>query len=237
MLPGLDRLWLPVVSLGSCLALAFFGAQMLLELPSSVDEAEAHQLSLKAIENLRTISAAQARFAADGTIDEDHDGLGEYGFLRELGGNLTRGAAGRPRPSLIGTALTSAVVNTRGHRAALDGHYVFQVWLPGRGGAPLSDAVSIEFAGPGAIQTDQAEQRWCAYAWPASEVTGQQPAYYVGVEGTIWATDWNHGPHYQGLDSGPDTGAASSAGGSVWSGPAGDGRPSRDGRIWYPLLR
>jgi len=236
MVVGIDRLWLPIASLGTCLALAFFGAELLLELPASVDEAEAQGLAHEAGLTLRTIAQAQSRFAADGVVDVDNDGLGEFGFLRELGGDLVRGAAGRPRASLIDSDLGALVTNTRGHRTALAGHYVFQVWLPGRGGVPTADTTSIERAGVGAIDTDQAEQRWCAYAWPATEVTARQPAFYVGADGTLWKTDWSLGPHYLGVDAGPDAAASSSTGGSVWSGPSGDGHPSRDGRIWHPVF-
>ena len=57
------------------------------------------------IGTLRSLSSAEAEFQARQIVDQDADGLGEYGFLQELAGSvIPRGAASLLDPPSISQA-------------------------------------------------------------------------------------------------------------------------------------
>lgn len=233
MVVSVGRFGLVAASLGACLGLSWLAGDQLMAASMPADGPDRAEHAARAVATLRTIAAAQERFRAEARVDADGDGRGAYGFLRELAGGSLRGSSHGLAEPLLPAELRATYVNTRGHRLALDGHYFFQVWLPGPGGAPLADTGVVELGALVLIDGELAEERWCGYAWPASDVTEHDPAFHVGADGTVWQTDWDLGPHYFGADGGPDAAAAVSAGGA-WSGPSGDDRPGFDGRTWLP---
>jgi len=145
---------------------------------------------VSAVGTLRRIAIAQAQFQSDARLDLDGDGIGEYGTLAEVSG--AAGLRLDPAATRRGAALdppllppwTKAAVGAGGIMSKAG--YQFRVHLPGPDGVhegPLATLIAA------LVDTDAAEVRWWAYAWPeAWGVTGECAAY-VDSTGTVLICD------------------------------------------------
>jgi len=121
---------------------------------------------------LRSLAAAQTTFVVRCFVDQDGDGAGEYGCLRELCGSaIVRGrsrtlAPGEMFPGAMGKVNKLGIVTKTG--------YCYIVYLPTNAGPAISgDAGAGPVADP--LNADAQETRWCAYAWPKEYgVTGRR---------------------------------------------------------------
>lgn len=140
--------------------------------------------------SLRTLWIGQAQFQRSVYADVDHDGIGEFGFLRELSGLVgvretddgsVTGSPARPPP--VSTAFGSVDANGAGERSG----YRFRIVLPDVTGAGVHESPSGSFDGP--VSADMAETTFCVYAWPAAHATTGNRTFFLGLSGDIQATD------------------------------------------------
>jgi type II secretory pathway pseudopilin PulG len=191
-----------------------------------------------AIATLRHLAVCQDEFRKKGLVDLDGDGTGEFGTLGEMTGSAgirtnadasTRGALLKPpilSPSLAG--VTSAGIVTKSG-------YAFRVFLPGKDGGAVREGMAggtgLPFTGP--VDTDLAEKRWCAYAWPVAYGNSGTRAFFVDQEGTVWWT-LNDTGRYSDTKGGPAWDAAMPASGTGWTptDPKVKEYVGRDGAVW-----
>lgn len=199
-----------------------------------------------AISTLRNIASCQARFQAAAYVDEDQDGIGEFGGFREMSGaGAPRGREAPLKPILSGafrTLQTDGTVSRSGYR--------FRMFLVGKDGTALGEVQRIGFD-EGEVDPDASEARWICYAWPAMYDSSGRRTFVVNESGDIFATDC---PVYSG-PNGPRPGAATllvppgpatygrTASGcceppellDLYDAPFANGVPARDGNVWRQI--
>lgn len=193
-----------------------------------------------AISTLRNIVAAQAVTKTTSIIDQDVDGVGEYGWFAEMGGavNVRDSAGPNTGPVIDPTTLSQSLANVTANGVVNKSGYFFRLALPTAGGAPL-----VENAGGGSPtgeDVDLCEGLWIAYAWPANySLTGRR-AFVVDQSGDVMQTDNLGGVNgtYEGTGNMPPPDAAIESGSAgtilgVFSN-TGIPAPAVDGKLWKP---
>ncbi|HET6203468.1 MAG TPA: type II secretion system protein [Planctomycetota bacterium] len=182
-----------------------------------------------AIATLRSIGSAQAQAKAAGAIDVDGDGAGEYGYLAELAGSAyARGSASPIFPTTLSGAL-GAVSTGRVFRSG----YVFQMWLPDSAGAGVAEGPTGGATAAGAVDANQSEAAWAAYAWPVHRQTSGNRAFFLSQAGDLLQCP-NEKARYSGTGTTPPFDAAFSAAGSLRA-PLAANTIGQDGELWTPV--
>ncbi len=133
-----------------------------------VDEGPAH--------TLRTIIfPAEIQFQSGAYVDQDADGIGEYGLLSEISGR---------RPTATGKV--ELVEGPLATSATVDG-YSYTIYLPG-GVARVADDGKAEPRVAVKKDADAQESSFVAYAWPAQGKDGLM--YAVVADGTVYQTEY-----------------------------------------------
>lgn len=134
---------------------------------------------------LRSMASAQAEFQARQIVDQDADGLGEYGFLQELAGAvIPRGAVAALDPPSISQALGNA--DAAGFITKSGYLYVF--FLPGGAGAEIQEPPAGAFPGPNPVDANFQETRWCCYAVPQTVRNTGNRAFVINQQAEVYAT-------------------------------------------------
>lgn len=129
-----------------------------------------------AIAMLRSLSSAQAQLLSSNAIDTDANGAGEYGSFGELSGaqplRVSAGgapAAGTPGvDELVPPAMSTQFSQVDANSVVAHSGYVFKIYLPGAGLAPLGVPENPGGGFPAGPFPDSINGQyfWCAYAWP-----------------------------------------------------------------------
>ncbi len=191
-----------------------------------------------AVTALRDIADAQAKFRAAVAWDVDHDGVGEYGLLRELSGRVgvrtvsnasTQGAV--LNPPLLADAFGSANGSHEYGRAG----YLFHLALPGAFGDAIPE-VSGTATLSAPINGEIAETTWCCYAWPKRYGRTGHRTFFINQTNEIVTTESHAYSGPRSLDA-TNMGAAFAAGGDVRNitGQVATGTVGRDGNFWRPV--
>lgn len=139
-----------------------------------------------AIATLKNVASSQAQLHDAVAIDVDGDGRGEYGWLAELAGAVPVRAGPRQEPHRLTPPLLSASFAAVRDGGVRRSGYVFAVFLPGVGGTWLGEAA--HGGGEGRhVDTDAAEQRWLAYAWPQVPGVSGKRVFCRDENGGLWA--------------------------------------------------
>jgi hypothetical protein len=185
-----------------------------------------------AIGALRSLATAQEQFKQQNVVDQDADGMGEYGFLGELAGVDACRVSGLKMST---SPFIAAILGVKdGNGIAQKSGYHFRVFLPGAEG-PLAEGASAAKADEGAA--DAQETRWCAYAWPVQKGLSGNRVFFVNNAGEVYATMAMRNP-YSGAEMAPEANAAyeketgANLDGGV--GLAAAGLRSNDGNTWMP---
>ena len=185
-----------------------------------------------AIGTLRSLSAAEAGFQARQIVDQDHDGLGEYGFLQELAGSIIpRGAANPLDPASISQALgnvdAAGIVTKSG--------YVYVMFLPSGAGNAVQEPPAGAFPPANAADANTQETVWCCYAIPHTIRNTGNRAFVINQQAAVFATA-NLGVQNYDLFSIatllPE--AAYEPGVTNIAGKFASGVAAQDGAVWVP---
>lgn len=186
-----------------------------------------------AIRTLRYITTAQEQFKQGNIVDQDGDGMGEYGWLGELSGiDACRVSGLKMNQSPYIAAILG--IKDGGGLAQKSGYY-FVMYLPGTQGEALREPQGADQARPEAA--DAQEVRWACYAWPAMPGASGNRCFFANSAGEVYATPMN-ALKYQGNLTIPLPGAAYEAGtganldGGI--GLAAANLQSNDGNVWVP---
>jgi len=134
---------------------------------------------------LRSLASAQAAFQARQIVDQDSDGLGEYGFLRELAGSIVpRGAAAALDPPSVSQSLGNVDAAGIASRSG----FAFVLFLPGGGGAEIMEPPLGAF--PVAVPADanQQEIKWVCYAIPMTIRSTGNRAFVINQQAEVYTT-------------------------------------------------
>lgn len=125
----------------------------------------------KAIATLHALYLEQARFQKAALVDQDEDGIGEYGLINELAGIVPgRGAKGGQKDLAVAgwharnTRTPRLVVVPPAIFAVAAGYYV-QVFLPHHC-TVITDIGTAQHGSAHGASVDAQEKNWLAYAWP-----------------------------------------------------------------------
>jgi len=181
------------------------------------------------VEALRMIWFAQERLRLTAQIDEDGDGVGEFGFLAQLGGvaPVTGGLPyidPGPIPNWVGQIDQDGFAEYSG--------YYFRMFLPGDHGYPIA-----EWLGPPYIylgtNSNMAEQHWVCYAWPIKPKKSAHKAFVINEVGQMFKTV-NRVQQNMGKAVIPEGDAAYPMSRDLTAELGGSGA-SQDGGAWYPV--
>lgn len=147
---------------------------------------------------------AEVQFQAGAYIDQDGDGIGEYGLLSELSGR--RMVTGDQTLALIEGPLS---------KGAVAGGYAFTIYLPGATNRVADDGKKEPRAAVKA-DADLQEKQFVAYAWPSRAKEGK--VFALLADGSVYETTysgtapaWNAVFGGQGWDAKPAWPEAGSA--------------------------
>ncbi|MHC4711716.1 MAG: prepilin-type N-terminal cleavage/methylation domain-containing protein [Planctomycetota bacterium] len=134
---------------------------------------------------LRSIASAQAQFQARQIVDQDSDGLGEYGFLQELAGaTIPRGRANPLLPPSISQTLgyvdAAGIVTKTG--------YAYIMFLPSGAGAPVQEPAAGVVPGGNPVDANFQEISWCCYAIPTVLRNTGNRAFVCSQQSEVYAT-------------------------------------------------
>jgi len=188
-----------------------------------------------AISTLRNLVTSQAQFQSASNMDQDQDGTGEYGSFGELSGAVPLARAGLPvgavalNPPIL--PATFQTIDPNGY--CTKSGYLFVVYLPDAnvavGGFP-------DVAGGGAnaaVDPNNCESMWCAYAWPIDLGTTGNRAFFVNQRGEILQTRMTN-TTYNTAATAPAFSAAYTAA-DMLSAIALPPAVATDGNTWAPL--
>lgn len=184
-----------------------------------------------AIASLKTIVTGQFQFQNAVGVDQNANGVGEFGFLQELAGTSPcRTDGGLDGPTYAAAPFIPQIlglVDAEG-RAMKNGYY-FKLFLPGEQEA-IAAGMQLP-VGEAALAPLQ-ETTFVAYAWPVEWGQGGRQTFFVDATGQIYATD----AMYSG-DFAPEPSAAfspESQNPRNLQGMAGMGE-GLDGNFWFPI--
>ncbi|MCB9834107.1 MAG: type II secretion system protein [Planctomycetes bacterium] len=179
-----------------------------------------------AIAALRTLSSTQVQCVDRTFIDADLDGRGEHGFFGELSGAVP--ARNNPGAPMVPPLLAGSFKTVNNPGVITRSGYYFMIYLPDVNGQGLGETP----ANYGQVDADEAEDTWCAYAWPA-EANGVGSVYFINQAGEIFRSD-NTTQGYGGAALIPAPDAAFAVAGSI-TGRVIPGQAAVDGGIWTVL--
>jgi len=142
-----------------------------------------------AIGSLTTLRTVQAQFQQAIVVDQDGNGIGEYGLFQELtGAEIARGAI---NPRTPGEFISQELGAVDANGIATKAGYDFLIYLPTAAGAAVSEGdlgvplPNVEVAADAPHQ----EVRWACYAWPVSRTETGNRAFAVNQTGTVYQTN------------------------------------------------
>jgi hypothetical protein len=153
------------------------------------------------MDQLRKLYLAQEGFRKKCVVDQDEDGVGEFGLLYEMaGGEKVRCEGGLKDSSLSGKGFLShtfRVISKYGYGEKYG--YYFYVFLPGKDGwaEPVFDTHRAPLPGDRAVANNQ-ERFWRAFAWPYSRDRSGRRVFYIDQSGVLYASD-NRSQGYDGI--------------------------------------
>jgi type II secretory pathway pseudopilin PulG len=195
-----------------------------------------------AVGTLKQIVSAQSVVQAMRLIDQDNDGVGEYGWLAEMTGAVNirdaSGPHGGPAIDPPSAAKSLGMVNANG--LVPKSGYVFRLSLPDASGAGLNEANTG--GSPTGEDPDLCEQCWVAYAWPSGFGTSGKRAFCVNQAGDILQIQNLGGGGIASYDDlknqpAPDAAFEQSTIGKITGSLSIRGLPSAavDGNVWQPV--
>jgi len=192
-----------------------------------------------AIATLKQIVSAESIVQTTRQIDQDNDGVGEYGWLAEMTGTVhVRDSTGPHNGPLLNppsAAKSIGLVDANGD--VVKAGYIFRLSLPDVTGAGIDEAPMG--GSPTGEDPDNCEVFWICYAWPSGFGSTGKRAFCANHTGDIMQTN-NLGAGavttYNDASNPPASDAAieSGASGTITGEFSFNGRPApaTDGNVW-----
>ena len=191
---------------------------------------------------LRTLVASQAQFRGAVVVDQDGDGVGEYGYFQELAGAANPRTVGNQIPTDVrpGEYATQVLGIVSREGIVMKNDYCFKMFLPSTSG-PAGETSPLP-AGS-AEDADLQEQAFICYAWPVAFDSSGKRCFVVNQRGDVFTaknSDSADNPIYDGVNKIPDATAAffkddENARNFIGNFPDIDnGEQGNDGQIWVP---
>jgi prepilin-type N-terminal cleavage/methylation domain-containing protein len=187
-----------------------------------------------AIGSLRSVTTAQEQFKQQNIVDQDADGMGEYGWFGELsGGQAVRVSGLKMNQSPFIAAILG--VKDAGGRAQKSGYYYY-MYLPAGAGTAIGEVSAA--ASSVAANADTQETRWAVYAWPNTRGQSGNRCFHTNASGEVYASAANT-VQYSTSSVSPAAMAAYDAAGSASNldtgiGLAAGSLTAVDGNVWVP---
>ncbi|MEW6356849.1 MAG: hypothetical protein AB1696_11010 [Planctomycetota bacterium] len=177
----------------------FLGLPLYLYLPHPLLES----IESATVGSLKTLAVQQAIFRQQCEVDQNGNGIGEYGFLAELCGELV------PRNPKATAPVCPAYISqqfatggARGSGIAEKSGYYFQLWLPGPNGPMNDSACDGTQTKPGScLDPDkhektilQQESSFVIYAWPVELGSTGFRTFFVNEIGETYSA-WRRPSH------------------------------------------
>jgi prepilin-type N-terminal cleavage/methylation domain-containing protein len=143
-----------------------------------------------AIATLTTLRTVQAQFQQSLSVDQNKNGIGEYGLLQELAGSQRPRSSDATHIATPGEFISQELGNVTAGIASKAG-YKFLVYLPtgpAMTGAAASEATIVVPGAGVSADAEAQEVRWCCYAWPADRLGTGNRAFVVNQTGTVYQT-------------------------------------------------
>ena len=131
---------------------------------------------------LRSLVNAQTTFVTRNIVDQDGDGNGEYGFLRELTGVAVPRTKSFPLD--VGDVFSVSFGAMDANGVVSKAGYCFIMYLPSAGGPAITEAGGLP-----PVNRDDAnvqETRWACYAWPADYASTGYRSFVVTQMGAVY---------------------------------------------------
>ena len=140
---------------------------------------------------LRKIAASQKKFKAARIVDQDSDGMGEYGYFQELAGALRprvdpRAHGPLPTPVTTGEYISTVFGHTNDSTCAKSGYHFFMYLPDGAGGVRGEDNIASDNTA-----ADAQEKRFCCYAWPVTYDASGKRCFVINQDGDVYAAKNN----------------------------------------------
>ncbi len=192
--------------------------------------ARARANEVSAIQALKSIHSAEYRLKLQGSIDANHDGVGEFGFLQEISGvrGLRSNLSERLDPAFFSAAYGAVDSGGRVQRSG----YFFRMFLPGAGAAPLGEGSKT--AAYLAVDADLAQGYFGVYAWPVSFGRSGTRTFFINQDGALLASP-NDKTHYSGTANPPAGLAAYINGATAMTNSIANRSLANDGQTWVEI--
>ncbi|MHC5082119.1 MAG: hypothetical protein ACYTHN_24200 [Planctomycetota bacterium] len=126
---------------------------------------------------LKGLRSSQKEFQRDACVDQDGDGIGEYGYLSELLGlQPCRGTGEKKKYMMIGSVMCDRGVY-------LFKGFCFELFLRDESGRWVSERSGLPSPSPGAA--DGQEGEYVAYAWPHEKGRSGASLFAMTQEGAL----------------------------------------------------
>jgi prepilin-type N-terminal cleavage/methylation domain-containing protein len=140
-----------------------------------------------AIGTLTTLRTVEAQFQQAIVVDQNDNGLGEYGLFQELtGAEVPRGGI---NPRSPGEFLSQELGAVDANGIASKAGYHYLIFLPTDGNGPAVSEGDLGVPLPNAkvaADADEQEVRWACYAWPVSRTETGNRCFAVNQTGTVY---------------------------------------------------
>ncbi len=136
------------------------------------------------IGTLTTLRTVEAQFQQARVVDQNNNGVGEFGLFQEL----TGAAKPRGRTSAVGLGeyISQELGAVDANGIATKAGYNFLIYLPTDGVGPAAKEGDIDLSATIAANADEQEVAWCCYAWPISRTQTGNRAFCVNQTGTVY---------------------------------------------------
>jgi len=137
-----------------------------------------------AIGTLTTLRTVQAQFQQAIVVDQNGNGIGEYGLFQELSGQeVPRGSVNARTP---GEFISQELGAVDANGIATKAGYHYLIYLPTAGVGPAKSEGEIDLAVPVALDGESQEVRWACYAWPTERLATGHRCFVVNQTGTVY---------------------------------------------------
>jgi len=148
--------------------------------------AQHYQPDIVTIGRLRRIAKAQREFASRAYVDEDQDGVGEFGSFAELCA-VPGSSARHTVPPLAVLPSGYSRVNPTGGVERAEG-FTFVMLLPSTNGSPIRESPGGGFP-DGMISPDYSERAWLCVALNLRRTGNSGWSYIVTQDGIVYGTN------------------------------------------------